>query len=82
MVINENEEVVGKYRKKLVVGHYNIIESSFWKAHPTILGESADPMKHYRSRIPITSQTFRFYCNFVTYNFKCCKSSLVQSSNT
>ncbi|KAI5672840.1 hypothetical protein M9H77_13204 [Catharanthus roseus] len=39
IVINENEEVVGKSRKNLVVEHCNIIGNSFWKAHPTILGE-------------------------------------------
>ena len=34
-----NDEVVEKFRKKIVVEHCNIIEKSFWKAHPSILEE-------------------------------------------
>ncbi|KAM7507344.1 hypothetical protein LguiA_017797 [Lonicera macranthoides] len=34
---NNEEGAVGKSRKKVVVEHCDIIEASFWKAHPNIL---------------------------------------------
>nr|GMC86561.1 tRNA(His) guanylyltransferase 1-like isoform X1 [Ipomoea batatas] len=33
------EGAIEKCRKKVVVEHCNIIDTSFWKAHPTILEE-------------------------------------------
>lgn len=35
--IHENEECNGNSRKRVIVEHCNIIEPTFWDAHPTIL---------------------------------------------